>query len=255
MGDGDHNVITSWGFLGVRVEEPNEEWADDRVSVLKSYGVLDADGNPTARFDLIGPAKLARLTMDEWNEPREEMIAVCSECHSEKFARISLEEGDQMLREADRVYAESVEIVAALHRDGILPEPDYIDELPSYPYPDVLRFYDQSHTIEEDLWVMWMKYRMRCFQGAFHTNADQAQWYGWGPLKETAVTIKSEDRSLRAEAELALDVGAEGTKETTITTRAAEDEAGVGVAESPGFGAALLVGVLAALFVLLRRRG
>lgn len=253
MPDGDHNVITSWGFLGVRVEEPNEEWADDRATVLKSYGVLDADGNATARFDLIGPAKLARLTMDEWNASREEMITVCGDCHSEEFARISLEEGDQMLREADRVYAESVEIVAALHRDGILPKPDYIDELPSYPYPDVLRFYDQSTSIEEDLWVMWMKYRMRCFQSAFHTNADQEQWYGWGPLKETAVAIKSEDRSLRAEAELAEAVGAGGTKEATGTTRAAESEAGA--ANAPGFGATFLVAALVTLSVLMRRRG
>jgi hypothetical protein len=46
MKDGDHAVLTSWGFLGVRVEEPDEEWMDDRVSVLKAYGVLDADGNP-----------------------------------------------------------------------------------------------------------------------------------------------------------------------------------------------------------------
>ncbi len=250
---GDHKVITSWGFLGVRVEEPDAEWAEDRASVLKSFGVLDADGNPTARFDLIGPAKLARLTMDEWNEPREKMITVCGDCHSEEFARISLEEGDQMLREADRVYAESVETVAALHRDGILPEPDYIDELQSYPYPDVLRFYDQSHTIEEDLWVMWMKYRMRCFQSAFHANADQEQWYGWGPLKETAVKIKSEDKRLRAEAELAEAVGAEGTKETTGTAGAAEGEADA--ANSPGFGAVVSFASILALFVWLRRGG
>jgi len=98
-----------------------------------------------------------------------------------------------------------------------------------------------------------MKYRMRIFQGAFHANADQAQWYGWGPLKETAVKIKSEDKRLRAEAELAEAVGVEGTKETTGTAGAAEGEAGA--AESPGFGAASLVAALVALFVLLRRRG
>jgi len=247
--DGDHNVITSWGFLGVRVEEPDEEWAEDRASVLKSYGVLDADGNPTARFDLIGPAKLARLTMDEWTEQREKMITICSDCHSEEFARTSLEEGDQMLREADRVYAESVETVAALHRDGILPEPEYIDELPSYPYPDVLRMYDQSTSVEEDLWVMWMKYRMRCFQSAFHANADQETWYGWGPLKETAVVIESEDKRLRAEAELEEAVG-------TRTPRAAERAAeGAGAAESPGFGAVFSFASILALFVLMRRKG
>ncbi len=96
---------------------------------------------------------------------------------------------------------------------------------------------------------------MRCFQSAFHANADQEQWYGWGPLKETAVMIKSEDRSLRAEAELAEAIGIEGMKETTGTTRAAgAAESEASAANAPGFGAGLLVGVLA-LFVLLRRRG
>ena len=223
------------------VEEPNEEWTEDRVSVLKAFGVLDADGNPTPRFDLIAPAKLARMTMVEWNEPREELITVCSDCHSEMFARTYLKQGDQVLREADRYYAESIEIVAALHRDGILPEPEYIDELPSYPYPDVLRFYDQSHTIEEELWVMWMEYRMRTFQSAFHANADQEQWYGWGPLKETAVKIKSEDSSLRAEAELAEAI--EGA------------ESGASAQGTPGFGATHLGAVLIVLAVLLKKRG
>lgn len=245
MTSGDHNVMTSWGFLGVRVEEPNEEWTEDRVSVLKSYGVLDADGNPTPRFDLIEPAKLARMTMDEWNEPREKLITVCSDCHSESFARLNLEQGDQMLREADRFYAESVEIVAALHRDRILPKPEYIDELPSYPYPDVLRFHDQSHTIEEELWVMWMKYRMRVFQGSFHANADQVQWYGWGPLKETAVMIKTEDASLRAEAKL------EAELEHAIEAA----EGGASAQGTPGFGATLLGAVFVVLAVLLRKRG
>ncbi len=100
---------------------------------------------------------------------------------------------------------------------------------------------------------MWMKYRMRCFQSAFHTNADQETWYGWGPLKETAVKIKSEDRSLRDEAELALAIGAEGTKETTVTAGAVENEADA--ANAPGFGAVFSFASILALFVLLRRRG
>ncbi|MHC1564890.1 MAG: multiheme c-type cytochrome [Candidatus Syntropharchaeales archaeon] len=233
MKDGDHAVMTSWGFLGVRVEEPDEEWMDDRVSVLKAYGVLDADGNPTDRFDLVGAAKLARLTMDEWNAEREEMIATCSECHSETFARNSLEEGDHLLREADRIYADSIETVAALYRDGILPEPEYIEELPSYPYPDVLRFYDQATPIEEELWLMWMEYRMRTFQGAFHANPDYVQWYGWGPLKETAVRIQAEDERLRAEA---------ATPESSVE-------------ESPGFGAIIGIAAILGLVLYLRRRG
>ncbi len=65
--------------------------------------------------------------------------------------------------------------------------------------------------------------------------------------------IKSEDRRLRAEAELAESVGAEGTKENTGTTGATESEAGA--SNAPGFGAALMVAAFVALSVLLRRRG
>ena len=44
-------------------------------------------------------------------------------------------------------------------RDGVLPEPEYINELPSYPYTDVLRFYDQATPIKLDIWHMCMEYR------------------------------------------------------------------------------------------------
>ncbi|MCD4844348.1 MAG: hypothetical protein K8R25_07680 [Methanosarcinales archaeon] len=237
MKDGDHAVLTSWGFLGVRVEEPDNEWMEDRVSVLKSYGVFDADGNPTARFDLVKDAKLARLTMDEWNAPREEMISTCSECHSEEFAKNSLAEGDHIIRECDRIYADSIETVAALYRDGVLPEPEYIDELPSYPYTDVLRFYDQATPIELDLWHMMMEYRMRAFQSTFHANPDYTQWYGWAPLKETAVRIKAEDERLRAEVETS---GNTGPSEST--------------ASSPGLGMLFSVVSFVILSIILRRR-
>ena len=86
-----------------------------------------------------------------------------------------------------------------------------------------------------------MKYRMRTFQSAFHANADQETWYGWGPLKETAVKIKTEDASLRAEAELEHAIEAV--------------ESGASAQGTPGFGATLLGAVFVVLAVLLRRRG
>lgn len=35
--------------------------------------------------------------------------------------------------------------------------------------------------------------------GTFHANADQEQWYGWGPLKEIAVTIRYQAAISRAD--------------------------------------------------------
>jgi len=43
---------------------------------------------------------------------------------------------------------------------------------------------------------MFMEYRMRAFQGAFHFNPDYMHWYGGAPLKESLQKIKDEAASL-----------------------------------------------------------
>jgi hypothetical protein len=46
---------------------------------------------------------------------------------------------------------------------------------------------------------MFLEYRMRAFQGAFHMNPDYMHWYGWAPMKETLQKVKDEAKKLRAE--------------------------------------------------------
>jgi len=65
--------------------------------------------------------------------------------------------------------------------------------------PDLLQFYEAKSAVEQDLYVMFMEYRMRTFQGAFHMNPDYMHWYGWAPMKETLQKIKDEAEKLRAE--------------------------------------------------------
>src|SRR5688572_2103180 len=113
MPDGDHGVITSWGFLAVRLPMPEDKaWAADRATILQGLGVLDPDGKPTARLDAVKAANLARLTEEEWKAPRERMVKACRSCHSESFARGELGKGDGMIREADRLMAEAIRVVA-----------------------------------------------------------------------------------------------------------------------------------------------
>ncbi len=199
MSEGDHEVITSWGFLGLRVEEPDEEWAATRATILKGVGALNADGTPGPLFEAVGALRLARLTMDDWQKPRDEMIGVCSHCHGETFVRQNLEASDELLKESDIVFAQSIETIKDLYEDGVLTEAEdavYI----SPPYPFLLSFYDAPYVIEQDLYLQWMEYRQRAFQGAFHNSADFMHWYGWAPLNETAVRIEDEAQKLRAEA-------------------------------------------------------
>ncbi|MGB2804259.1 MAG: multiheme c-type cytochrome [Candidatus Zixiibacteriota bacterium] len=193
MQDGDHAVRTAWGFLAVRLPMPeDEEWAADRATVLQGLGVLDPDGNPTARLDVVKAADVVRLTQEDWQKERDEMINTCNQCHSVNFAKAELEKGDAMIREADKLMAEAIRVVAGLYNDGIIAKPDHY----AHPFPDLLTFHDAPTVIEQRLFLMFLKHRMRAFQGAFHANPDYALWYGWSEMTQDLTEIKTKAEEL-----------------------------------------------------------
>jgi hypothetical protein len=195
MQGGDHAVITSWGFLAVRLPMPEDkQWASDRATILKGLGVLDPDGKPTARLEVVKAGKVARLTQEDWQAPRDKMLKACNQCHSLNFARAELAKGDQMINEADRLMAEAIEIVAGLYKDGTLAKPASY----AYPYPDLLTFHDAPTPIEQRLFVMHLEHRMRAFQGTFHANPDYALWYGWSEMRRDLTEIKHLAGEMRA---------------------------------------------------------
>ena len=194
MQEGNHAVKTAWGFLAVRLPMPeDEQWASDRATILQGLGVLDPEGEPTARLDVVKAADVVRLTQEDWQRERDEMIKTCNGCHSVNFAQRELEKGDQMIREADHLLAEAIHIVAGLYKDGI------IDKAESYAFafPDLLTFHDAPTVIEQRLFLMFLKHRMRTFQGAFHANPDYALWYGWSEMMRDLSEIKLMGEELR----------------------------------------------------------
>jgi len=203
MPDGNHEVRTAWGFLAVRTDGlapyPGESdaWWADRVTILQALGVLDPEGNPTARLDVVQAADVARLSADAFDVERNKMIAVCSDCHSENFARAELEKGDSIIREIDHLLAEAILIVAGLYKDGILEKPESY----SYAFPDLLTFHDAPTIIETRLFNMHLKHRMRAFQGAFHMNPDYALWYGWNEMVQDLKEIQAMAVELREDDE------------------------------------------------------
>jgi predicted CXXCH cytochrome family protein len=194
MQRGDHAVGTAWGFLAVRLPMPeDEEWAADRKTILQALGVLDPEGNPTPRLDVVKAANVARLTEEDWEHERDKMVMACSQCHSGNFAQAELDKGDEMIREADRLMAEAIRVVASLYEDGVLEKPENY----TYSFPDLLAFHDAPTPIEQRLFVMFMKHRMRAFQGTFHANPDYALWYGWSEMIQDVREIKSMAADMR----------------------------------------------------------
>jgi hypothetical protein len=194
MEAGNHRVMTAWGFLALRLPEPDAEWMGYRTTILKGLQVLDPKGNPTPRLEVVKAGKVARLSMEEWQKERNAMLATCGRCHSSRFARQNLENGDAMIKEADRLMAQGINLVAALYEEGIIqPQPGKL------PYPDLLTFYEAMTPIEQRLYVMFLEHRMRTFQGAFHINPDYVTWYGLAELKKDVVDMTKEAQLMRAE--------------------------------------------------------
>ena len=195
MQDGNHEVRTAWGFLAVRLPLPeDEQWKNDQVTILQALGVLDPDGNPTARLDVVKAADVARLTQEDFDRERNKMIETCNQCHSANFAKAELEKGDQMIRQADQLLAEAIRIIASLYKDSILEKPESY----AHAFPDLLTFHDAPTPIEQRLFEMHLKHRMRTFQGAFHNNPDYTLWYGWSEMKRDLSEIKQIAEELRA---------------------------------------------------------
>lgn len=194
MQGGDHNVRTAWGFLAVRLPLPEDkQWAADRVTILQGLGVLDPQGNPTPRLDVVKAGDVARLTQEAWQTERDTMLKACTQCHALDFAAGELAKGDDMIRAADHLMAEAIRIVAGLYQDGLLSKPTGY----SHPFPDLLTFHDAPTPVEQRLFVMFLEHRMRAFQGTFHANPDYALWYGWSEMQRDLSEIKHMAEEIR----------------------------------------------------------
>ena len=204
--DGTHHNETAWGFLGVRLPLPDDEQAKaDRVTILKALGVLDpATGKPTPIFDAVKAFRMAKLDQESWQVERDKMLKICSQCHSEKYAKEQLDAGDSILAKTDRLMAEAITTVAALYEEGLIKKPEgYIGNFPflltfmhtngkSWNETDGLSYIDQV------LVRMFMKHRMRAYQGVFHMNPDYAYWYGWNMMTEDLGEIQELAKVMRA---------------------------------------------------------
>ncbi|MDH4222414.1 MAG: multiheme c-type cytochrome [candidate division Zixibacteria bacterium] len=192
MIEGTHRVMTAWGFMGLRLPEEDKKWEEWRLTILKGLGVLDPQGNPTSRMDVVKNGKVARLSSEEWKAERERIVKVCKGCHSNSYVKENFDRADAILKQADSLMAEAITVVEGLYQDKIL------KKQADYPmFPDLLKFYDVPTSIELKLYVMFLEHRMRTFQGAFHINPDYMHWYGWAEMKRDLWEINEEAKKMR----------------------------------------------------------
>ena len=229
MAEGNHEVRTSWGFLGLRIPtkqnvlgliksapsleesltslakhlpngnydglDDNPEWVLDRAVILQAAGILDESLQPTERFIEIIVQGEAANGPNKFNEMRAEMKAICNDCHAKDFVAGHFDASDEILKSADHEFAKAIRAVQGLYKDGILQKPE------GWKYaPDLLQYYDAKTKVEQELYLIMLEYRQRTFQGAFHASNDYMHWYGWAPLKSSVNIILEEVKHMRKAA-------------------------------------------------------
>lgn len=108
MAKGDHMVKTSWGFFGIRGEEPNPRDAAEQKVVR-------------AAVELLGPILApdsTRPTLAQWTAHREDMLDICADCHARSKAKERLEQGDAVVATINGVAANYIAALDNLKQLG-----------------------------------------------------------------------------------------------------------------------------------------
>jgi hypothetical protein len=202
MPNGHHGVQTAWGFLAVRLPLPDDEkWAQSVRTILGALGILDKQGRATSRMTTAGRMALLRLSTADWQSERRRMLKRCCHCHPKAYAQRELENGDRMVREADGLMAEAIQIVAGLYADKILASPVEGGE----SYPDLLTLYEAGTPLERRLSEMFFKSRRNAVQGMFHNNTEYAFESGLDALHRDLGAIKYMAEQLRDRRQTSLE--------------------------------------------------
>ncbi len=143
---------------------------------------------------------------------REQMIAVCSDCHARSFVLRDFVRADGVLSQSRALVKEAESVVWDLHdRELLSPMPD---QRPAHPLrgetlvTDGQMLYEDISHVERLLFKMKKYDFAKTWKGAYHQNPAYTHWYGNAELKMDLVDIRTETLRL------------EGTGRDTATTRA-----------------------------------
>ena len=115
MNNGDHKLMTSWGFFGIRPGEKDKEHAKYQKPVIRALKTLGP---------ILAPQS-TRASSKEWNKLRADMISVCSDCHSASFAKRHLERGDAVVKQANKIAAKTILAAEELRFKKVLSREDF----------------------------------------------------------------------------------------------------------------------------------
>ena len=110
MSKGNHMVKTSWGFFGIRGQEPDPGHAANQKIVKKAVEKLGPILAPDSH----------RPNLAQWTQAREAMLDVCVQCHTKSKVKKDLEAGDRVVGRANALAAKFITATDRLKERGAI---------------------------------------------------------------------------------------------------------------------------------------
>jgi len=149
--------------------------------------VVDLKGNPISR--------------EEEEKRREEMIRICTGCHSRRFAVEQLENADQVKEEAFKLQGKGEEVIRELEEKGLL----YPSVAERFPHPTkgqrlILsdpQLYIGTSDVEGRFFRMFKFHTVKVWKSGYHFSPAYVHRHGWSEMQLDLVDIQEESNKLR----------------------------------------------------------
>ena len=141
------------------------------------------------------------ISKEEGERRRNEMIGVCTQCHSRRFAQEQLENADRVKDEGFELMERGKEPIREAEKEGLL-YPSVADRIPhptegkTLVLADPQLYVGTSH-IEGLFFSMFKFHTIRVWKSGYHFSPAYTHGFGWTEMQLDLIDIKDESEKLR----------------------------------------------------------
>lgn len=163
-----------------------------------SFGIARG---PAGTRSVVVDLKEVPISKEEAERRREEMIGICTQCHSGRFAREQLENADQVKEEGFQLQEKGKEVIRGVETEGLL----YPSVAERIPHPtegrqlvlaDPQLYIGTSH-IERLFFTMFKFHNIRVWKSGYHFSPAYTHGHGWEEMQLDLIDIQDEAKKLR----------------------------------------------------------
>ena len=141
------------------------------------------------------------ISKEEQERRREEMLGVCTGCHSRRFAQEQLENADQVKEAGFKLMEEGKESIREIAKEGLI-YPSVAERIPHPTEGRTLvladpQLYIGTSYIERLFFTMFKFHTIRVWKSGYHFSPAYTHGYGWTEMQLDLIDIREEADKLR----------------------------------------------------------